>query len=79
MYRPHTRARVRAHMCMPGPIHQLPVKGTEALKEFSVLDFPNNGASYLDSAIVCVYSDEAKWSDEVCHCRPVWVFSGSLA
>lgn len=73
------RARVRAHLCMLGPIHQLLVKGIEAVKEFSVLNFPNNGASYLDSAIVCVYSDEAKWSDEVCHCGPVWVFSDSLA
>lgn len=59
--------------------HLVPVKGTEALKEFSVLNFTNNRASYLDSAIVCVYSDGAKWSDEVCHCRPVWVFSDSLA
>lgn len=75
----HARARVRAHLCMLGPIHQLLVKRIEALKEFSVLNFPNNGASYLDSAIVSVYSDEAKWSDEVCHCRPVWVFSDSLA
>jgi len=61
------------------PGHLLPVKGTEALKEFSVLNFTNNRASYLDPAIVCVYSDGAKWSDEVCYCRPVWVFSASLA
>lgn len=73
------RARARARPCLLGPIHQLPVKGIEALKEFSVLNFPNNRASYLAAAIVRVYSDEAKWSDEVCHCRPVWVFSASLA
>ena len=77
--RPHTHAHVHARRCSAGPGHLLPVKGTEALKEFSVLNFPNNRASYLDSAIVCVYSEGAKWSDEVCHCRPVWVFSDSLA
>ncbi|KAF0025657.1 hypothetical protein F2P81_022538 [Scophthalmus maximus] len=54
-------------------------KGQSTLKEFSVLNFTNNRASYLDSAIVRVYSEGAKWSDEVCHCRPVWVFSDSLA
>lgn len=46
----------------------------QRLKECSVLNFTNNRVSYLDAAIVCVYSEGAKRSDEVCHCRPVWVF-----
>lgn len=75
--RPHTCTHTCTFKAQPG--HLVPVKGSEALKEFSVQNFQNNRASWLDSAIVCVYSEGAKWSDEVCHCRPVWVFSDSLA
>lgn len=75
----HMHTYVHTHTAQLSPGHLVPVKGTEALKEFSVLNFANNRASYLDSTIVCVYSEEAKWSDEVCHCCPVWVFSDYLA
>lgn len=52
---PHMQACAHAHRLWLTLGHLLPVKGTEALKEFSVLDFTNNRASYLDPAIVCVY------------------------